>query len=342
MNPNEKLGVLLINTGTPAAPTVAAVRAFLRAFLADPLVMDVPAPARWALVNLIIAPLRGPRAARAYQRIWTEDGSPLAIISRELEAGLSERLPEAEVAVAMRYGAPSIAEGLEALVGRGVNRIVAAPLFPQYAAATTASALDELNRQAALRPNAPPIAALAPFYAAPAFIGAWAAVGRPVLDAFRPDHVVLSYHGLPERHVRKTDPTGRHCLATPDCCDAIVPANRQCYRAHCFATSRALADRLDWAEGAYTVCFQSRLGRRTPWLGPPTATVLTQLAHGGVKRLAVLCPSFVVDCLETLEEIGQVARDQFLADGGEAFQLIPCLNAHPAWVDALAELLRDV
>jgi len=339
---NEKAGILLINTGTPAAPTAASVRAFLRDFLSDARVMDMPAPIRWVLLNTIILPFRPRHSAEAYRRIWTDDGSPLRVISKELQAGLKVRIPHAEIALGMRYGKPSIAEGLDTLLARHVDRVIAAPLFPQYASATTGSALEEVYKQAATRWNVPPISVLPAFYAAPEFLDAWAAVSRPLLEAFRPDHIVLSYHSLPERHIRKGDPTGRHCLATPDCCERLVPANRNCYRAQCFATTRALAGRLNWANDTYSTCFQSPLGRRSSWLQPATQEVLTRLARDGVKRVAVLCPSFVADCLETLEEIGLAARDQFLADGGEALERIPCLNAHPAWLDALAGLLNGL
>lgn len=339
MQHNGKTGILLINTGSPNEPTVPATRAFLAEFLSDPYVMDMPAPMRWLLLNALILPCRPRRSAEVYRRIWTPAGSPLRVGMEKLKTGLQARLPEAEIVVAVRYGCPSIREGLGALAARGVNRIVVAPLYPQYAAATTGSALSAVYRHAAGRWNVPSLSVLPPFYAAPEFVDAWVAVARPLLDAFRPGHVLLSYHGLPERHIRKGDPSGAHCLKRPDCCDDIGDANRFCYRAQCVATTRAVAERFGWTPDAYTVCFQSRMERRTPWLQPATADTLQQLLDRGVKRVAVLCPSFVVDCLETIEDIGMTARDHFLARGGEAFEWIPSLNDHPVWLDALAAIL---
>jgi len=177
------------------------------------------------------------------------------------------------------------------------------------------------------------------FYDDPGFLGAFAAVGAPVLAREAPDHVLFSFHGLPERHVKASDHSGRHCLQSAGCCDAIGPANRDCYRAQCHATARGLASRLGLAPGSWSICFQSRLGR-TPWIKPYTDVVLDELAKAGKKRLCVLCPAFVADCLETLEEIGMRAREQFVAAGGESLTLVPSLNASPAWVDALVALLR--
>jgi ferrochelatase len=180
---------------------------------------------------------------------------------------------------------------------------------------------------------------LGDFYDGPGFIESFAQLARPALEAFRPDHVLMSYHGLPERQLRATDPTGAHCLASQDCCDAIGSANARCYRAHCFATSRALQGALGLESRRTSVCFQSRLGR-TPWLKPFTDVRLPELAAEGVSRLAVMCPSFVADCLETVEEIGIRARDQWAELGGEELLRVPCLNAHPAWVEAVASMLR--
>jgi ferrochelatase len=189
--------------------------------------------------------------------------------------------------------------------------------------------------------NAPYITVVPPFFDDPRFIDAFAAVAHDHLDAQRPDQVLMSFHGLPERHVTKSDPTGKHCLQSETCCDALVDANRNCYRAQCFATARALARRLDIEDDRYQVTFQSRLGRN-PWIQPHTDATIESLAKGGTKRLAVLCPAFVADCLETLEEIGMGGKEAFEAAGGESLALIPCLNSHPAWIDAVVSLVRDV
>jgi ferrochelatase len=316
------------------------VRGFLREFLSDPRVLDIAALPRWLLVNVVIAPLRAPRSAAAYRKIWSERGSPLLQHGQALRAALAAELgPGFEVALGMRYGEPSLASALEALTRHDLARIVLVPLFPQYASSSSGSALERVHALVGERWNVPALVTLPEFFDAPGFVAALAGIAAPRLAAFRPDHVLFSYHGLPERQVHKSDPTGRHCLASPGCCDAIGAANRRCYRAQCFATSRALATALGLAAGACSTSFQSRLGR-TPWIRPYTDVVLPELARAGVKRLAVLCPSFVADCLETLEEIGLRGAEQWRALGGEALELVPCVNAQPAFVRFLAERVR--
>ncbi|MFI5314494.1 MAG: ferrochelatase [Myxococcota bacterium] len=335
-----RTGVLLLNLGTPRSPETADVRRYLREFLSDPRVLDVAAPARWALVNLAIAPFRAPRSAAAYRKIWTEAGSPLLANGVALRAALAAELGgECAVELGMRYGEPSIAGALERLCAQGVARIVALPLFPQYASSSLGSALARLFELAARRTNVPALEARTEFYAEAGFVAALAEIARPRLAAFRPDHVLFSYHGLPERHMRRGDPTGRHCLVSDDCCDAIVPANARCYRAQCLATTRALARALGLAPGAFSFAFQSRL-LRDPWIRPYTDLRLPELARAGAKRIAVLCPSFAADCLETLEEIGIRGAEQWRAAGGEALELVPCANAHPAFVRFLAERVQ--
>ena len=217
--------------------------------------------------------------------------------------------------------------------------MVVFPLYPQYAASSTASSLAAVFAEAGRRWTVPALQVVEAFYDQPAFLDAFAAVGAPILADGGYDHVLFSFHGLPERHMRKGDPTGAHCLASATCCDAIGPANRDCYRAQSYATARRLADRLGLAAGGWSVSFQSRLGR-TPWIHPYTDKVLDELAARGVKRLAVFCPAFVADCLETLEEIALRGRDQFRAAGGEELTLIPSLNATPAWADGVVALAR--
>jgi len=335
-----KTGVLLVNLGTPDAPRAPEVRRYLREFLSDPRVIDIPAAARFALVNGVIAPFRASKSAEAYEKVWTERGSPLLTHGLDLRDGLRQRLAGTPVELGMRYGNPSIASALEALRAAACDRILCAPLYPQYASSSTGSSLERVYGEAARRWNTPYVQVLPPFYDDPRFLDAFAAVGRPVLDELRPDHVLFSYHGLPERHCTKSDETGRHCLQRPDCCDAIVEANRNCYRAHCFATTRGLRQRLGLDESNSTITFQSRLGR-TPWIRPYTDEELVRLAQAGTKRLAVFCPAFVADCLETLEEIGIRAEASFREAGGETLRLVPSLNATPAWVDGLAAMLAE-
>lgn len=336
----QRLGVLLINLGTPASPEVADVRRYLREFLSDPRVLDLPALGRWLLLYGVILPFRPRASAAAYRKIWRPEGSPLLVESRAFVERLRAELgPGYVVELAMRYGEPAIRDALERLLAADVARVLVVPLFPQYASASFGSAAEAALRTAAGREVVPPLELLGPFYDDPGFLESFAAVTRRALAGFDAEHLLVSFHGLPERQVLKADPTGRHCLASPDCCDRIGPANRLCYRAHCFATARALARALGWPESRWSVSFQSRLGR-TPWLRPYTDQVLPELRERGVRRVAVVCPAFVADCLETLEEIGLRAREQWLGLGGEELRLVPSLNAEPRWVTSVAERLR--
>jgi len=334
------VGFLLVNLGTPDAATPAAVRRYLREFLSDPRVIDIHPVARKLLLELVILPVRPRKSAEAYAKVWTAEGSPLLTLSRALEAKVRAALgPGHLVELAMRYGSPSIPDALARLLASGARRLVVAPLYPQYSSAATGSSVEAVFAALAGQHVVPPVSVLPPFHDDPGFVSAFAAVGAPVLAREKPDHVLFSFHGLPERHVKASDHSGRHCLRSTSCCDALGEANRDCYRAQCFATARALAARLALAPGSWSVCFQSRLGR-TPWIKPYTDLRLDELAREGKKRLCVFCPAFVADCLETLEEIGLRARAQFLAGGGESLTLVPSLNASEAWVEALVKLLR--
>jgi len=324
-------GLLLINLGTPDAPTTPAVRRYLREFLSDPRVVDIHPVGRALLLHLVILRVRPAKSAHAYRAIWDpERGSPLLSHSKALAAAVQARLGDSwQVELAMRYGNPSIAGALDRL--RDVDRIVALPLFPQYAASSTATAVARVMELASVGWDVPAIDVVPAFFDDAGFLAAWEEVARPALAAARPDHVLFSFHGLPERQIRKSDREAR-CLRAPDCCDRAHPT---CYRNQCYATARALAGRLGLTD--YTVCFQSRLGR-TPWIEPHTDVMIDKLAREGKKRLAVLCPAFVADCLETLEEIGIRAKDQFKAAGGEELVLVPSLNATPRWVETVAAI----
>lgn len=332
-------GYLLLNLGTPDAPTTAAVRRYLREFLHDPRVVDLPALGRWLLVEGLILPTRPRKSAEAYEKIWTPAGSPLLLESQALLARVRARLgPGVAVELGMRYGNPSIPAALERLRAAGVTHLVAAPLYPQYSSAATGSSLEAVFAALALGELVLPVSTLPAFHDDPGFLDAFAAIGRPALAAARADHVLFSFHGLPERQVRRADPSGAICLASPTCCAALGESNRDCYRAQCYATARGIAARLGLVEGGWTVTFQSRLGR-TPWIRPFTDQVVSELAGQGKKRLAVFCPAFVADCLETLEEVGLRARAQFRSLGGEDLLLVPSLNASEPWVEALCALL---
>lgn len=335
---SARRGVLLVNLGTPDSPQKGAVARYLRQFLTDGRVIDIPGPLRWLLVNGIIAPFRAGKSAHAYQQVWTERGSPLRFHSEDLTAAVAERLSPLPVELGMRYGNPSIEAGLQKLAERGAESVLVAPLYPQYASSSTGTVLEEVYRLAAAQWNTPYLSSLPPFYDAPEYIHAFVTLARPHLEEFRADRVLFSFHGLPERHVKRSDLTkGAHCLASADCCAAIVAANRHCYRAQCYATARAAAEGLGLAKGTWDVAFQSRLGKG--WIQPFTDEVLPAWAKEGTRRVAVLCPAFVADCLETLEEIGMRAREDFQSAGGEDLLLVPSLNANPIWADALTSLL---
>jgi len=340
--PTPKKGLLLVNLGTPDAPQSGPVRRYLREFLSDPRVLDIHPVGRWMLLNLIILPIRPAKSAEAYRKIWTKEGSPLLVHSQALAAAVKERLQgEYEVELAMRYGTPSIPDAVKALRSRGVKEFIILPLYPQEAASSSSSSLARIYEVLAEEWDVSGVRVVPAFHDHPGFLDAFAEVARPVISEARADHVLFSYHGLPERHMRKSDPSGRHCLASAGCCDVLTDVNRHCYRAQCFATTRALAQRLNLSPAGYTVSFQSRLGR-TPWIHPYTDMVLPELAKRGVKRLAVMCPAFVADCLETLEEVGLRANEQFRECGGESLTLVPSLNSHPAWVDAVVRMVREV
>jgi len=334
-----KTGVLLINLGTPDAPRTPEVRRFLREFLSDPGVLGLSPIPRWLLVNLVILPRRPKQSAEAYAAIWSDEGSPLMVHSRALVEKVRPLLPDFTVALGMRYGTPSIADGFEELKAAGCERVIVSPLFPQYSGATFGSILERVEELSTTHWQPDEISIVPPFYDDPGFLDSFAELGREALETRQPDHLLFSFHGLPESFVRDADPSSSHCLSNPDCCAEITEVNRSCYRAHCMATARGIAERLALAPEEWSVCFQSRLGR-TPWLGPYTDQVVVDMAKSGVRRLAVYCPSFVADCLETLEEIGMRAGMEFQEAGGESLDLIPSLNSTDSWVHAVAKLVQ--
>lgn len=324
-------GVVLVNVGTPQAPTVDAVRAYLREFLGDPKVIDLPAPARWALLNLVILPFRPKRSAHAYQAIWTPQGSPLLLHSRAQEAALARRLPEARVVLAMRYGQPSLAEAVASLTAAGITDVTLVPLYPQDSQATVGTTVEAFG---ALVPRA---RVVPPFFSSPGFVEAVASRVVQSVERSQAEHVLFSYHGLPVRQVRRRCQDSS-CPGSSGACPGLREDNRGCYRAQCFATTTSIA-KVAGVLARSTTSFQSRL-KGASWIGPFTDDTLVALAERGVKRVAVACPSFVADCLETLEEIGLRAAATFRAHGGEHLELVPSLNDEPVFIDALAQLVR--
>lgn len=334
-------GVLLINLGTPDAPTTSAVRRYLKQFLFDPRVIDIPAFPRWLLVHLIIAPFRSSKSAEAYSKVWTEHGSPLLTNTQGLAQKVQIHLgSNYHVEFGMRYGSPSIESAIQKLMQKDVSQIRILPMFPQYASSSYGSAVEETLRILGKQWNTPAFQVLPPFYNHPGFIKSWAEIAEPVLKKAQPDHLVFSFHGLPERQIFKSDPVGNHCLKFDGCCEQSVFQNRYCYRAQCFETARMIAQELGAPLDICSVTFQSRLGR-TPWIQPYTDIVIPELVASGKKRIAVFSPSFVSDCLETLEEIGIRAKESALAAGAEDLTLIPSLNISDTWVQTVAQIITQ-
>ena len=338
--PTPTKGLLLINLGTPEAPQTAEVRSYLREFLGDPRVIDLSPVGRWALLNLVILPTRPAKSAEAYRKVWTERGSPLLWHSQDLTEKVAGLLGASwQVELAMRYGQPDLAGALHRFDSAGIDRIVVLPLYPQYSEAAWASSMERVWELASAQAALPRFTTIAPFYDDPGFLDAFAEVARESIAKADPEFVLFSYHGLPERQVKRTDATGRHCLESKTCCDRIDTANRNCYRAQCYATTRGILERIGFSAEATSTTFQSRLGR-TPWIKPYTDEAVVDLAKKGVRRLAVLSPAFVADCLETLEEIAMRESESFRSAGGETLTLVPSLNARDSWAAAIVDMVR--
>ena len=327
--------VLLVNLGSPDSTATGAVRRYLNEFLMDRRVIDMPWPLRRLVVGLIL--INRPRAAaHAYRKIWTPDGSPLVVTSQRLQVGLHERvlLP---VELAMRYQNPSIESAVKKLADKRITRLLVIPLFPHYAMSSYESAVERVKLVAARLAPKMQLEIQPPYFDAPDYIAALVASAKNHLETGY-DHLLFSFHGIPERHLRKSDPTGCHCLRAENCCGGASPAHATCYRAQCFKTVAAFVAQAGIPSEKYSVSFQSRLGR-SPWLKPYTDFELEELPGRGVKRLLVICPAFVSDCLETIEEIGMRGREAFLGAGGREFDLIPCLNEHPRWLATLENMV---
>lgn len=334
----SKTGILLVNLGTPDSPATADVRKYLVEFLTDERVIDIPALQRNLLVRGIIGPFRAPKSAKSYREIWTKEGSPLMTISVALREKVAEALGDNyQVELAMRYQSPSIASALERFKGKFLKKLRIIPLFPQYASASTGSVHQEVMRLLSTWQAIPDVEFVNSYPTDPGMIQAFAELGR-VQKPETFDHVLMSFHGLPERQLVKAD-TQNHCLKAKDCCQVWNEKNQYCYSAQCYATAQALAKELNLSSEQYTVCFQSRLGK-TPWVKPYTSEVIHQMAKEGKKRLLVFCPAFVSDCLETIFEVRVEYNDEFKAAGGEEVVLVEGLNTHPTWVNALSGICR--
>ena len=330
--------VLLLQLGTPDSPKVKDVRRYLFEFLNDPRVIDIPAILRAMLVNLIIVPFRAPKSAKIYEHLWTDKGSPILLYTQEITGLLQKELGGGfKVEFAMRYQNPSMEEVLGRIKKANYKKIIVVPLFPQYASATTGSAVEKAMRIISKWWVIPEVKFIGQFYDHPLFVEAFAERGRQY-DINSYDHVIFSYHGLPERQVNKVYEDGKPC-SDHDCEKIITEENKHCYKATCYATTRLLAAKLGIPESRYTVSFQSRLGKG--WLEPFSDNVIIQKAKEGAKKLLVFSPAFVADCLETTVEIGYEYQQLFKEHGGEKVQLVESLNNHPTWIETLKSLVQQ-
>ncbi|MFA6597009.1 MAG: ferrochelatase [Ignavibacteriaceae bacterium] len=332
-----KTGVLLIQLGTPDSPSVKDVRKYLSEFLNDPRVIDIPAVARFFLVNGIIVPFRAPKSAKIYQQLWTKDGSPLLLYSQSLQKKLQKSFAgEVDVCLAMRYGKPSMENVLEEMRKKNYSHLLLFPLFPQYASATTGSAIEKAMKIIRKWWVIPEIKTFSQFYDDEGFINCFVEKGKQY-NINEYDHILFSYHGLPIRQVDKVYVDGKPC-ADHNCENEITEENKFCYKAACYATTRLIAGKLNLPKEKYTVCFQSRLDKN--WLEPFADKTIIELAKKGAKKLLVFSPAFVADCLETIIEIGHEYQQLFVEHGGEKVQLVESLNDSNAWVEALKRLVQ--
>jgi ferrochelatase len=339
MPQTARKAVLLMNLGSPDSTTVKDVRKYLNEFLMDERVIDIPFIARALLVRGIIVPFRGPKSAEAYKTIWTSEGSPLIVLTKQLQQALQQKLEE-PVAIAMRYGSYSPKEAYNQLVKEhpSLEELVLVPLYPHYAMSSYETAVEYAKEQYAEKAYPFRLTVIKPFYNDPSYLNALATNIAPWLEK-EYDHILFSYHGIPERHIRKSDLTKSHCLQSTGCCETGSAAHAHCYRHQVYTTTHLVAAKLGIPANKYSISFQSRLGKG--WLQPFTDIRLEEMPKEGIKKLLIVCPAFVSDCLETLEEIDERGRESFMKAGGESYEMIPCLNSHPLWVDTIAKWIRS-
>lgn len=336
----KKTGVLLINLGTPDSPSVSDVRKYLREFLMDKRVLDIPWMNRFLLVNFIIAPFRAPKSAKVYKELWQKTGSPLLHYGLESKRLLQQELGDQYVVtLGMRYQNPSLQSAVAELEGKGIDKIIIIPLFPQYASASTGSAIEEALQHIYKWEVIPETKVVSNFPSHPLFIKSFVELGRKYLETQEYEHIIFTYHGIPERQIKRAS-VQNYCQLSNKCCSTYHSKNRYCYRAQCYETTRHLVKELNIPEGKYTVCFQSRLGK-TPWIKPYTDEIIKELAEKGVKSVLAFSPSFVADCLETTIEGGIEYRDLFKEHGGEKWQLVESLNDHPLWISCLKNMVHE-
>jgi ferrochelatase len=327
-----------MNLGSPDSTQVKDVRRYLKEFLMDERVIDMPLLSRTLLVKGLIVPFRAPKSAKAYSSIWWKEGSPLIVLTRQLQEAVQPLL-DAPVEIAMRYGNPTPQAAYENLLKRvpGLEEVILFPLYPHYAMSSFETAVEYMKEVHRKQQYTFRLTTVKPYYNNADYIEALTEHIRPYLQQ-EYDHILFSYHGVPARHIIKSDITGRHCLQQNDCCDVASPAHAFCYRHQVFTTTRLVAEQLNIPKNKYSVSFQSRLGKG--WLEPFTDIRLAQMPKEGIKKLLILCPAFVSDCLETLEEIADRGKETFMEAGGETYAMIPCLNVDDRWVNAIAKWIR--
>ena len=339
MNTGKKRGVLLMNLGSPDSTEVKDVKKYLNQFLMDGRVIDKPYLVRALLVQGIIVPFRAPKSAEAYETIWTKEGSPLIVISKQLRDAVQLQL-ELPVEITMRYGNPTPEAAFEKLLEKlpGMDEVVAVPLYPHYAMSSFETAVEFVKEIHRKKKYGFSLNFIDPYFKKPDYIEAMAENMKAYLNQ-EYDHILFSYHGVPARHIMKSDITGKHCLQSPDCCNTPSPAHAYCYRHQCLTTTRLITEKLAVPKEKFSISFQSRLGKG--WLEPFTDVRLKEMPKEGIKKLLIICPAFVSDCLETLEEIEIRGKESFMEAGGETFTMIPCLNTHPLWVKALSRWVTE-
>lgn len=331
-------GALLVNLGSPESTDVKDVKHYLNEFLMDKRVIDVPYLIRAFIVKGIILRTRPEKSAEAYKKIWTNEGSPLIVFSKKLRDKVQNHT-EIPVELAMRYGKPSIRNAIQNLATKGVSEIVLIPLYPQYAMATTETITSMVTKIIEKDFQDIKLRIIPPFYQQKNYIKVLANSIKHHIEKAKPDHLLFSYHGVPERHIRKSDITKKHCKIDGSCCNTPSPSHEFCYRHQCYETTNLIAKELHLKEGFYSTSFQSRLGN-SPWLQPYTSASIDSFPKNGIKNLAVVTPAFVSDCLETIEEIGMESKKSFQNLGGKIFTTIPCLNADEEWAKTIADWIH--
>lgn len=336
----NKQGIVLMNLGSPNSTSRKDVKKYLDEFLMDERVIDKPYLFRLLLVKGIITPFRASKSAEAYKTIWWQEGSPLVVLTQQLQEALQKKVT-APVEIAMRYGAPNPKTAYDNLLAKSpdLDEVILVPLYPHYAMSSWETAVEYMKEIHAKHQYPFTLKIVPAFYKHPAYINALAESMKPYLQN-EYDQLLFSYHGIPERHVLKSDPTKSHCMQVENCCFKSSASHATCYRHQVTMTSELVAKKLGLRKDKWTQAYQSRLGR-DPWLLPSTQERLPNLPKEGIKKIKVVCPSFVSDCLETLEEIEMRGKEDFLANGGEKYEYIPCMNTSELWVDALVQLIEE-